>query len=505
MKTIRIVNFLSVRIENNHFRHGYFNGKDMKVLRHFPLIAISMAMMAFSIPVKILGQVFDLEGMLVQKNTNTPVTSAEIAVYDKFTQEVLFRETSDPKGHFSIRVPASERIRLRVSEPAHQIVDLGFRELNQLYLADDPHIEMVPLAVNRFRYSIASTIPFSGPANLRIEDLLSGETVHAGVLENDGTSIPITLDCDRSYLVSIQSPEIFSGSWQIEQGSSGQFQRQESISIGKRGVEVIRSEGGEWEVTERISPIPATFNAVMEVPGIRFTNESVYLDPSSLEALIPVIQIIQDQPELIFEIGHHSNEYNDRIKDLDLSQKRAEVILDIMIELADLPSERIAARGYGNMQLQKICPGAKKCNDHIGSPGHIHSRTDLKVIGKRQHVKVPAAQDQKMEAKVPVSTKSGAFQQGKQPGAQLRSDANADLANYSGKAIQLMLTSRPLPAEHKLKSDPLVREARLTGDRFAYIALPQTGERDLAMLLSDYRKQYGDAFIVSYYNGNRIP
>lgn len=80
--------------------------------------------------------------------------------------------------------------------------------------------------------------------------------------------------------------------------------------------------------------------------GINFDVNKATIKPESMGTLNMIMRIMNDNPDLRFEVGGHTdadgaNDYN-----LKLSQQRAEAVKDELIKMG-VPATRITAKGYG--------------------------------------------------------------------------------------------------------------------------------------------------------------
>ena len=92
-------------------------------------------------------------------------------------------------------------------------------------------------------------------------------------------------------------------------------------------------------------PLQPTDKTIV-LPNILYDLGSAVLRPESKDTLNQLIGILKDNPKIVIEIGSHtdtraSDEYNQ-----DLSQRRAQSVVDFLIEKG-VDKNRITAKGYG--------------------------------------------------------------------------------------------------------------------------------------------------------------
>lgn len=129
-------------------------------------------------------------------------------------------------------------------------------------------------------------------------------------------------------------------SYEIIVNKSGYFSG--SAQESTKGLERSR----EFEVDIAIAPIPET---AIELPEILYEFDSWELQPQFRDSLQGLVQTMEENPNLVIELASHTDsrgthEYNDT-----LSQKRAEAVVDFLVEQG-IAEERLEAKGYGKRQ-----------------------------------------------------------------------------------------------------------------------------------------------------------
>jgi OOP family OmpA-OmpF porin len=79
---------------------------------------------------------------------------------------------------------------------------------------------------------------------------------------------------------------------------------------------------------------------------IKFESDKAVLITSSYPTLDRILQILRDNPELSVEIEGHTDSTASAVYNIDLSQRRAQAVLQFLLDKGIAPS-RLTARGYG--------------------------------------------------------------------------------------------------------------------------------------------------------------
>ena len=97
-----------------------------------------------------------------------------------------------------------------------------------------------------------------------------------------------------------------------------------------------------------------------------------------------IFQLLIDNPEIKVELSSHTDARGEAGYNLELSQKRAESVVNYLVSRG-VEAERLIARGYGESSLLNYCGGFVECDE---ADHQINRRTEFKVIGKLPRKKV---------------------------------------------------------------------------------------------------------------------
>jgi outer membrane protein OmpA-like peptidoglycan-associated protein len=160
--------------------------------------------------------------------------------------------------------------------------------------------------------------------------------------------------------------------FELEQGlnykvsveKNGYFTKKMEISTEK----ILKSDTLNLDVA--VKPIP---KGAIVISNIYYETAKAELKPESKASLNKeLVSLLKDNPQLIIEIGSHtddvgSNEYNQK-----LSQQRAESVVNYLIANG-IPKEKMLARGYG--ESKPIAPNTTP------EGRQKNRRTEFKIIG----------------------------------------------------------------------------------------------------------------------------
>ena len=93
--------------------------------------------------------------------------------------------------------------------------------------------------------------------------------------------------------------------------------------------------------------------AVIEIPNIFWDFASFELRPESMVALDKLIDILNDNPNVTIELGSHTDYIGNDATNMELSQKRAQSVVNYLIEKG-IETDRLTAKGYGESKPKEV-------------------------------------------------------------------------------------------------------------------------------------------------------
>jgi peptidoglycan-associated lipoprotein len=92
---------------------------------------------------------------------------------------------------------------------------------------------------------------------------------------------------------------------------------------------------------------------VIEIPNIFWDFGSSNLRPESMVSLDKLIEILNDNPNVTIELGSHTDYIGNDATNMELSQKRAQSVVNYLIEKG-IADDRLTAKGYGESKPKEI-------------------------------------------------------------------------------------------------------------------------------------------------------
>ena len=100
--------------------------------------------------------------------------------------------------------------------------------------------------------------------------------------------------------------------------------------------------------------------------------------PKASKELMKVAALMSQNPELLLELGSHTDSRGKDDYNLELSEKRARSAVDYLVKNGQINETKLAPRGYGETRLVNRCVNGATCTDDEHAENR---RTELKIIG----------------------------------------------------------------------------------------------------------------------------
>ena len=108
----------------------------------------------------------------------------------------------------------------------------------------------------------------------------------------------------------------------------------------------------------------ASTEQVIELPNIFYDFAKWDLRPESMVSLDNLVETLNDNPNITIELMSHTDSRGTPADNLELSQKRAQSVVDYLI-LKGIASDRLQAKGYGESQPKVVDDKVKSQNSFL--------------------------------------------------------------------------------------------------------------------------------------------
>ena len=161
------------------------------------------------------------------------------------------------------------------------------------------------------------------------------------IFASDGSNIPYNTDKTGSYKFDLKPETDYKLVATVPSYLSKQYE------LSTKGLETSKDFIGDFDFA-----LKSTLKAI-ELPNILYDLAKWDLRPESKKALDGLIQIMNDNPTIVIELGSHTDSRPIPMSNDTLSQHRAESVVNYLIEKGIDPG-RLVARGYGQHQPRTL-------------------------------------------------------------------------------------------------------------------------------------------------------
>jgi outer membrane protein OmpA-like peptidoglycan-associated protein len=116
----------------------------------------------------------------------------------------------------------------------------------------------------------------------------------------------------------------------------------------------------------------------IEIKNIYYELDKADLRPESGPSLDSLYNVMVNNPAIIAEVGSHTDSRGSDDYNLDLSQRRAQSVVNYLTGRG-IDSARLVATGYGETKLKNKCKNGVKCSEE---EHQINRRTEFTIIGE---------------------------------------------------------------------------------------------------------------------------
>lgn len=304
---------------------------------------------------------------------NLPVEESKVILLNKNTGDVLTQSLTDNMGKFSFNIDPDMDYELQIERDNYYTAKLDFNTANlasnqdvvsqQIQLQKDPGFGVYAQISDR-----KSNNPIDGVL-ITITDLISGDIVVAGATDLKG-------EIQHGIAgKNINDPLFF----KIELIKEGYFPKTVEYTgkIAQPGLidlsDVLKDE-------LQMDPVVKDLSEMIQINPINFDLNKFNIRPDAARELDKIVEIMNKYPNMIVELGSHTDCRASEQYNLNLSDKRAKASAAYIKAKISNP-DRIYGKGYGESRLLNDCACEGNVKSDCSEEEHaVNRRTEFKVI-----------------------------------------------------------------------------------------------------------------------------
>jgi outer membrane protein OmpA-like peptidoglycan-associated protein len=109
----------------------------------------------------------------------------------------------------------------------------------------------------------------------------------------------------------------------------------------------LENEKGQPVIAQEREPQKLEINKVYTLKHVYFETGKARLNTHSQKELDQIVEVLQNDPTLIISVSGHTDNTGDEKENLELSQRRAEAVIDYL-SAKGIATSRLIAKGYGS-------------------------------------------------------------------------------------------------------------------------------------------------------------
>jgi len=326
-----------------------------------------------------------LEGYAFEGGNRGYLNEVQIIIKDSQTKQTLGTISSNLEGKFTIGLPKGNYIVEATKDVFHPVrlpISLQKeKEYIKIKMERKPgYIFDVTMAEKR----INGKEQVDAIEGARVE--VYNNTKQAPVIElNKHPQPTFKVDFQRGnhYTIMIRKEGFFTKRLEAYVDIKGCILCFDGVGNVQPGVsDVLTDQNQMGTLLANIELQPIVMDAAFELKNIYYDLNSSRLRTEATKELESLITLLKDNPGISVEIGSHTDARGEDRYNKKLSQKRAQAVVDYLVDNGNIDPTYLIAKGYGEQQLVNTCKNGVKCSERKHQQNR---RTELKVVGIEEH------------------------------------------------------------------------------------------------------------------------
>lgn len=325
-----------------------------------------------------------IDGYVYESGNRGFLNTAKIEVFDN-SGSLLASAFSDVDGHFELEVLHKEVYTIRATKDMFETaeVQLDSKTYSQ-GLKLFPKVEMKRAPGYIFEITLAEKSENKSQAVDAIKGSLIevyNNTLSKQVLTLTNHQDPefrVSLLKGNHYTILIRKEGFVARRLEAFVDVEGCILCFEGLGSIEPGVSDNLSEGNNMGVLLANVELERIFEGKkIEINNLYYDFAKWDIKKEAEEELDKVVTLMGDNPELIIELGSHTDARGKSSDNMVLSEKRAKSAVNYLVDKG-VDRLRIIAKGYGESEIINRCQNGVDCSDNE----HLQNRrTELKIIG----------------------------------------------------------------------------------------------------------------------------
>lgn len=330
------------------------------------------------------AQKITVEGYAYEENDRGYLNEVKIVVLDKSTKALRAETFSNMEGFYTFEVASGSDYIVRASKKVFKERDQTFSTKGidpnkKIYLKTEMsrkpgYLFDVTMAQRR-----TSEAPVDAIQGAKIEVYNNTKKEETLILENyPHPNFNVTFEQGNHYTVMIRKQGFFNKRMEAYVNVEGCILCFDGVGDVRPGVsDVMTKNNTMGTLLANVELEPVKLNKKIQIENIYYDLAKWNIRTDAAAELDKLVLTLRDNPGIIIEMGSHTDSRGKDAYNLDLSQKRAESVVEYLVANG-IDSTRISGKGYGETQLVNGCKNGVQCSE---SKHQLNRRTELKITG----------------------------------------------------------------------------------------------------------------------------
>lgn len=331
------------------------------------------------------AQQVTIEGYVYEENNRGYLNEVKIMVLKLPIKSVVAKDVySNLEGKFEIVLPAGEDYLVRATKDIFQT-----KEITISTKGTDAKVFAKLEMARKPGYLFEATLAEKRTSPDQEVDAIQGSLIEIYnntteeevlVLENHpDPAFSYTFEQGNHYTIMIRKDGYLAKRIEAYVNINGCIVCIDGVRQAGPGVVDVMTHGFDMgTLLANIELDKADLNTKIAVDNIYYDLAKWDIRPEAAKELDKVVTLMNDNPEIIVELGSHTDSRGGDSYNLDLSQKRANAAVEYITQVGNITTDRILSKGYGETKLVNRCKNGVKCSERRHQ---MNRRTMLTIVG----------------------------------------------------------------------------------------------------------------------------
>jgi outer membrane protein OmpA-like peptidoglycan-associated protein len=325
-----------------------------------------------------------LEAYFFESGNRGYLNQVSYEIKNERTGQLISEGYSNLEGAIKCFLPAKQKYVITASKS-------GFKDLEQSFNTDIADSKNVFLSLEMFRkpgYIFEATLAPARDSDEPV-DALSGAKVEIYnnttkleeliVAQLSGYTFSHALEPGNHYSILIRKKGYYNKRIEVYVDVEGCILCFEGTGKITPGVVDNLTEGLKMgSLLSNIEMRPIVLGKGIIIPKIYYDYDKWDIRDDARPVLDNLIRLLRNNPALIVEMGSHTDSRGKIEYNRELSEKRAESVVEYLLGKGNIPEDRLSAYGYGESQIRNRCSDGVPCSE---KEHQENRRTEMKVVG----------------------------------------------------------------------------------------------------------------------------